>query len=113
VQERTVKLNVNDGSHMLSTKLVEQDNIIDSVQKLRREVASDAIHYLLPNGGRLDSVGQACQDIGTNVGCHDDNCVSKINLTALAIGQVALIENLKQQVGDFAVSFLELIKEDE
>ena len=50
--------------------------------------------------------------MGAQVRCHDDNAISKVNLTAVRVCQVTFVEELKKKVPHITVPLLELIQQD-
>ena len=48
---------------------------------------------------------------GTEIGSHDDDRIFEVHSTSLSIGQASIFEDLKEEIVDIEIPFLELIKE--
>ena len=57
--------------------------------------------------------GLLADEVGADVGGHDDDGVAEVDLAALGVGQVAVVEDLQQHVEDVRVRLLDLVEEDE
>ena len=52
------------------------------------------------------------QRLGADVGGHDDDRVAEVDLAALGVGQVAVLQDLQQDVEDLRVRLLDLVEQD-
>jgi hypothetical protein len=52
------------------------------------------------------------QDVAAHIGRKDDDSVAEVDLPALRVGDRSFIQDLKQDVGDILVCFLEFVKEE-
>lgn len=68
---------------------------------------------MLCNLARGGSGRWTCEDVRTDVGREADDGVLEIDFAALAVGDGAFIEDLKEDHRDVFVCFFEFIKEDD
>ena len=111
---------------MLLAERVEDERGVDAVEELGAE---DALHLLedlvlhplvaLALALLLVGVGVeaeavlAADQVRADVGGHDDDGVAEVNLAALGVGQVAVVEDLQEHVEDFGVRLLDLVEQDQ
>ena len=55
----------------------------------------------------------AADQVGADVGGHDDDRVAEVHAAALGVGQVAVVEDLQQHVEDLRVRLLDLVQQDQ
>ena len=48
----------------------------------------------------------------SNVGCHNEDCVPRINRSAFPVRDMALIKQVQEQVANIRVSFINLVQEN-
>ena len=93
---------------MLSSEPSEYDDLVDSVEKLRAEMASQHfVHlsfYFLVVSGRLLYVA-ACDVRG-----HDYHRVSEVDGFSLPVGESPVVEDLEKQVERVCVRFFYLVE---
>ena len=53
---------------------------------------------------------ESLDDVRSDIGCHDEDCVLEIDCTALVIGQTAVVKHLKKRVEHVRMSLFDLIK---
>ena len=88
---------------------MEDDNLIDAVEKFRAKMGlQDALHLVAGDAALPVEPQFAAQVAG-----HNHHAVAKIHRAALAVGQAAVIEQLQQHVKNFAVSLFNFVKEDD
>ena len=65
-------------------------------------------------GGAAEAYGTGGgTGIAARVGGHDNNRVFEVHVSALGIGDVAVIQNLKQNVEHVGVGLLNLVKQND
>jgi len=91
---------------------VEDDDIVQAVQKLRAEIALELGHELRTQLVEVFMRG-VVDHLGADIGGHDDHAVTKVHRAALAVRESAVVENLQQHVKHVRMGFLDLVKEDD
>ena len=88
-----LNLNINDIRDVVLRKRLEHDDFIQSVQKLRSEVVSQIAHNEVARTFRDFAVFVYAvkQEGRTDIRCHDQYRVFKINRSALRIGDPAVV----------------------
>jgi len=83
---------------MFSTKPMENDTLIDSIEKFRTEGLADNIHHGTRDFGFGAGVmiGEVCNYLGTNVGCHYHDYIAEVYFSTVGIGEVAFVKELKE-----------------
>ena len=106
---------------MLLIQLVEYNNLINSVEEFRLEhpfyfLHNPILHEFIPFSRII--VGCKAQPFRRHnifcpcIGCHNNYRIFKINLSALGIRNVSIIQNLKKNVKHIRMRLLHLIKQD-
>ena len=100
---------------------MEDDLVIEPIEKLGFEgflcftedfLFNDGIVLFLDGG--TEAHGAAfTNEFGSDVGGHNDNGVSEIDFASKAIGDLAILENLQENVPDIGVGFFDFIKKDD
>ena len=98
---------------------VEVDDAIHAVEEFRREGGferffEDALrHFVLGGLGSLGTEAHAGAEVlelaGAHVGGHDDDGVLEIDLAAHAVGELALVKDLQQNIIDIVVRLLDFV----
>mmetsp|Transcript_26776 Transcript_26776/g.58372 ORF Transcript_26776/g.58372 Transcript_26776/m.58372 type:complete len:1072 (-) Transcript_26776:90-3305(-) len=124
--EHVLEENVRDLLDLLLGQLAEHNDLIQTVQELRSEVALELLVHqgldaavalvllgLLVIGAQEEAKVAATllNHAGTHVGGHDDERVLEVNGAALAVCQAAVLQNLKHHVEHVGVRLLNLIKQ--
>src|SRR5579883_74487 len=110
---QAVDLNLHDLLHLVAGNLVEDDDLVDTVDELRAEalftqaLADDALHILLRHAIKLVQPARA------DVAGHDDDGVLEIDRAALPVRQAAIVQHLQQDVEDIGRGLLDLIQQDD
>ena len=111
---------VRDLGEVLARELLEDHDVVDTVEELGAEQALELAHRtaadlvcretLLARGAKADT--RILGDLaGADVRRHDDHRVAEIDRLALAVRETALLEHLQQDVEDVGVCLLDLIEE--
>ena len=95
---------------MLQLQGVEDDHVVDAVEKLWAEVLPERLHHRLAGPGFVRS--QLLDQVRSDVAGHHDDGVLEVDGAALAVRQAAVFEDLQQHVEDIGVGFLDLVEED-
>ena len=105
---------IHNVSDVIFRQRFEQDDLIQTVQKLWSEVSSQVTHYLfLTLRTDIAFLVNAFQQIaGTNVGGHDQNRVLEVHSSSLGIGNTTIIQYLQQYIEYIRMGFFHLIKKD-
>ncbi len=93
----------------VSRKPVHND-IVHSVEEFRLERFAQGVVYQ-PFGFLPTSLAMFENPLPTDIGCHDDNRVPKIDGAALAVRQTAVVQYLQQDIEDVRMGFLDLVKQ--
>src|SRR5262249_5060609 len=109
------KLNVDDLLQVLLGQRVEDDDLIHAIEKLRTEVLPHLVQHILLHAFiavafKRTSIFQNA--IAADIGRHDDYRVLEIHGAPLPVGQPSVIEDLKQDVENVTVGFLDFIEQD-
>src|SRR6266516_2651257 len=108
---QAIDLYINNVHHLIASDLVEYDNLVNTVDKLRTEalfaqaLAHEALDSILIHAIKF------MQPCGADITCHNDYGILKIDRASLAISQSAIIKDLQQDAEDFRRGFFDLIKE--
>src|SRR5207302_6501522 len=87
-----LELDVDDVLDLLARERLEDDDLVDTVEKLRTEIVAHRLEDRL----LLVLLGQArvLQDVAGEVGRHDDHGVAEVDGAALAVGETPVLEEL-------------------
>ena len=109
---------------LVARQLMEDDDFVDAVEKLRPESLLDFFeHFVLHplvalifvfRGALLRAeadVGRRRHARGADVGRHNDDAVFEIDLTPLGVGQAPVVEHLQQQVEDVGVRLFDFVEQ--
>ena len=103
-------LDPSDTHEFLTIQRIEHDHRVESVQELRPELLPDnSEHLILAFIERHVGVNQ---ELRTHIGREDHDRIAEVHRATLPIGETAVIENLKQHVEDFRVSFLHFVEQN-
>ena len=123
VEQAVVELldvQIHDLAHLRLGELLEDDDVVQTVQELRAELllqfGADLVLHALVAGlvvgtqveARVGGLGDVSR---TEVGGQDDDGVLEVHLAALTVGQVAVIEHLQQRVEDVWMSLFDLVEQ--
>ena len=89
---------------------MEDDYVIDTIQKLRLEVfvqnLSDRLAHLLFVIADFQNLAR------TEIGSHDQNGILKIDRAAFRIRQATIVQDLQEHVENIRMRFLDFVEED-
>ena len=105
-------LDIDDGTHLVPLEAVEQDDLVDPVEKFRPEMGTDDTHHILAHLVRVLPFGLVDEEVGTEIGGHHNQRIAEIDRTALTIRQTPVIQHLQQDVEDIGVRLLDLVEQD-
>src|SRR5215213_720198 len=108
---QTLKLHIDDLADLFARELVEDDDVVDTIQKLRFEMQPQLLndsftHLLLITFRRLDLTR-------AEVRSHDQNGVLEIDCSTFRVRQSAVVKNLKQDVENIRMRLLDFVEEDD
>ena len=99
---------------------MEDDLVIEPIEKLGFEcflrftedfLFNDSVVLFLDGG--TEAHGAAfTNEFGSDIRGHNDNGVSKIDFAGKAIGDLAVLENLQENVPDIGMGFFDFIEKD-
>ena len=104
-------LDRDNARHVRALEAVEQDHLINAVEKFRTEIRPNHCHDLLTHRADIFILTQIHQIFRTQVRRHDDQRVAEVDGTALPIGQTAIIKHLQQYVEDIGMRLFDLVEE--
>ena len=126
VVAHVAELEVHDLADVIGLEGAEDHRLVEAVEELGPE---DALHLLgdlvlhplvmLVGGLRLvlrhrESKPRVfANQVRPDVGGHDDDRVAEVDLAALGIGQVPVVEDLQQYVEDVRMCLLDLVEQDQ
>ena len=108
-------------------QLVEGDNIIHTVQELRREMLTQTllddvagIFFILIicrdaylSGSETNAMTKLFQLTGTNIRGHNDHRIAEVHQTTITICQSTFIQHLQEHVEHIAMGLLDLIQQND
>ena len=106
-----LNLDTNDGPYLIPGKRMEDDHVIDAVDKLGAEVSCQRLHHS-PLHLRGVTALQVNYGLTAYIGGHDDNCIPEIHCSPLPVRQTPIIEELKQYIEHLLVSFFYFIEKN-
>ena len=95
-------------------ELIEANDFVNPVEKLRPQELTQRLKrfFLCLRGNALSEADGAFLAIGAGVGRHHDDCVLKVDRSALGIGDPAVIQNLEQNIHDVRMGLFNFVKQD-
>ena len=99
--------------NVLKTQRLEDYHVIDTVQELRTEGATQRLHNLL-SGLLVEALcAGTSNELRTNVTGHDNDGVLEAHYPTLTVRQAAIVQHLQQDVEDVRMSLLHLVQQDD
>jgi hypothetical protein len=89
----------------------EDDNVVEPIDELRRQLVFDRLHHQLARLGRDRPARHVAEVLGANVAGGNDDRVRKADGVAHAVGQAPVIEHLEEDRQELGVCFLELVEQ--
>ena len=110
---------LRDGPQVVVRERLEDDDLVDAVDELRVEGLLDlAEHHVVDAAADHAAVGRLeperrllLDEAGADVRGHDDDRVLEVHPVAEAVGQVAVLEHLQQDVEQVRVRLLDLVEQ--
>src|SRR6202140_2286559 len=106
----SLQLNIDDGGQLLLGQRLEDDHLVDAVEKLGAEVFSQHGDHRVTHSFEV-LAGHLLDQWATEIRRHDQNRVAEVDGPALAIRQTSIVEDLQQDVEDVRVRLLDLVEE--
>lgn len=100
-------------SSTIETVTHEDDNLVDTIDELGREVRLYGTHHKLPRVRSHAPFTHVVQIRCTKVAGHHDDCVAEVDDAALAICEATIVKDLKEQRDEFSRCLLNLVDEDD
>ena len=100
---------------------MEHDHLIDPVQELRLENAAYLLHdaalhrlivLLFILAGTKAQVLRRDDRLRPRIGCHDQNRIFEIDLPAMTVCDMTLVEHLQKDVEYIRMGLLDLVKQN-
>ena len=105
-----------DSLEVVLGQLVEVDDLVHPVDELRPQEGLQSLHGPLPPllvGGAAEAhAAGGGTGVAARVGGHDDNGVLEVHVAALGVGDVAVVQDLEQNVEHIGVGLLDLVEEN-
>ena len=97
---------------MIALKWMKNDNIIDSIDKLRTKVTADYLEHRRFHIIIVGSAGFLLNNMTAEVGCHNYYCMSKVDGSALPVRQASIIQYLQQNIKYIRMRFFHLVQQN-
>jgi len=112
---------VDDAQEIVIAERIEENDLIQTIQKFRIEYALDLAHHqvvhrfagtLFPYG--LEAQGGALLQVTrAEVGSHDQNGIAEVYGVAQTIGELAVLKYLQQDIVDVGMRLLNFVQQDD
>ena len=111
-----LELQLDDGADLLAPQRMEDDDLVDAVDELGPEMAAHHVHdlpaqprlVLLVDGAQAEL---ALDQLRAEIARRDHDRVGEVDDPALAVGEPAVVEDLKQDVVDVRMRLLDLVEQ--
>ena len=106
--------NAGDTGKILLGQVVETDDLVHAVQELGAQEVPQCLHNaLLPLviGAAAEAHRTSGLGVGTGVAGHDDDRIFEVHLTAVGVGDLAVVQDLQQDIKHVGVCLLDLIEQ--
>src|SRR5262249_11308347 len=91
---QALELNVDNGPHLVAAQAMEQENIVDAVQKFGPEMRAHYRHDLIANLIHVLARRLIGEIFRTEIRGHDDEGIPKIDRSALPVRQAPIVKHL-------------------
>ena len=91
----------------------EDDDVVDTVDELRREVAPDRAHHHLAHLRPHGPVAHVVEERRAEVARHDDDRVAEVDDAPLAVSQPSIVKDLEEELVELPRGLLNLVDEDD
>ena len=95
----------------ISKDTYEDDDLIDTINELRREVVADRAHDEFAGSGLDGAFAHVVEESRTEVARHDDDGVAEVDDAALAVREPSVVEHLQEELVELARRLLDLVDE--
>ena len=109
---------VHDGRQIRIRQGMEDDDLVDAVEELRPELDAQrfgdlALHLLVrARVIRVAAFGETGYVLRADVAGHDQDGVSEVDGSTLAVRQPSVVEDLQEDVEDVRVGLFDLVEQD-
>ena len=109
-----VEHDAGDGYEVLLVEAIEADDLVHAVDELGTQELAERLHRALAVllADAAAEADAALLAVAAGVGGHDDDGVFKVDLAAVRVGHLAVVENLQQDVQHIRVRLLDLVEEN-
>src|SRR5215475_15030852 len=97
-------LDLHDGLDLFPAERLEDDDLVDPIEKLRPESLPERLQHELTQPLGLLVLSE---QVAAEIGGHDHHRVPEIHRPALPIREPSVVEKLQQYVEDVAVRLLD------
>src|SRR5690348_18274014 len=112
---------IEDLEHVIVVQSIKDNDLVEPVQELGIEQPFDLAHHQVaqlfvrcPFRRRLEAQVRAPLQIpGPDVRGHDDNRVLEVDRVSQAVCQLPVFKNLKKNIEDVGVRFLNFVQQDQ
>ena len=110
-----VEHDAGDGYEVLLVEAIEADDLVHAVDELGTQELAERLHRALAVllADAAAEADAALLAVAAGVGGHDDDGVFKVDLAAVRVGHLAVVENLQQDVQHVRVRLLDLVEEND
>ena len=105
------QLDLDDAVHVRPGQPIKDDGLIKTVEEFGPEMRPHRIHDIPLCRAGICAVGQLAERLRPEVRRQNDQGLFEINRPALAIGQLPVIQHLKQHVEHIRMRFFDLIEQ--
>src|ERR1043166_7841315 len=107
---KPLELDIDNPGYLLARQPVKDDDIVNSIEKLRFEVFAQDLGYGFANFFLV--LADFLYFARTKVGGHDQNRILEIYSAALGICEPPIVKDLQQHVEYIRVRFFDLVKQN-
>ena len=104
-------LDMHDLVHVHPREAVKQDDLVQPVEEFGTEMSPHRRHHL-GAGMLLVAVFVGREEFSAQIRSEDDHRVAEIHGAALAVGQAAIVQHLKQHIEHVAVRLFDFVEQD-
>ena len=107
---KPLQLNIDNRAHLFAPQAVEEQDIVDAVQKFGPEMRAHHGHDLVADDVDILAERLRLEILRAEIRRHDDDRVAEIDGAALAVRQAPVIQNLQKHIEDVWMRFLDLVE---
>ena len=105
------ELKVDDADDMLAREAVEDDDVVQPIEKLRTKMPVQFAHDRLALRVAIAGFAHLFDQRAADIARHDDDAVGEIDGASLPIGQAAIVKDLQEDVEDVRMRFFDFVEE--